>query len=338
MMRVAINGFGRIGRTFLRAWCADKKAQELYTIVAINLGPDTSELAAYLFKYDSLMGPYAGHVTAGDEYLVIDGKRIRLYTVLDPQDIPWRKEAIDWVVESSGRFTKRAQVVKHLDAGAKRVVITAPAHDEDIAIIMGVNEDEFHAKKHTIVSLGSCTTNAFIPMLKVLNDLCGIESGFMTTIHAYTSTQSLLDNSMDSNCRRSRAAAINIVPSTTGATEMLGKIMPDLAHAIHGGSVRVPVAKVSLIDLSVIAKGETSIDVIHDTIDHLAQTRMKHVITRTTEELVSSDFMNNAHSVIIDSPLTYVSHRQVKLMGWYDNEWGYSERINDFLQYAAQSQ
>lgn len=334
MIRVAINGFGRIGRTFLRTLFADSRARDHIVIAAINLGPADIKEAAHLFKYDTVMGTFAGNVSLVGSTLVVNNHEITLLTECDPTLLPWKKLAIDWVVEASGRFTKKKEASKHLQAGAKKVLITAPAHDEDAAIILGVNEEKFDANKHAIISLGSCTTNAFMPLLKIIDDAFTIERGFMTTIHAYTPTQELLDNA-NGNLRRSRAAALNIVPSTTGAMEMLGKVMPHLASKIQGGAVRVPVAKVSLVDLSVITQKPMTIDAIHEAAEKQIKERLKGYASITREELVSSDFSGNAHSVILDAPLTSAQGTQAKVYGWYDNEWGYSERVKDFLLYVS---
>ncbi len=334
MIRIAINGFGRIGRTFLRTLFADVRARDHITIAAINVGPVDLKEAVHLFKYDTVMGTFSGNVSLMGTTLIVNNHEITLLNECDPSRLPWKKLAIDWIVESSGRFTKKQDASKHIQAGAKKVLITAPAHNEDVSVVMGINESMYDAHKHNIVSLGSCTTNAFIPLLKIIDDAFTIERGFMTTIHAYTPTQQLLDNA-NGNLRRSRAAALNIVPSTTGAMEMLGKIMPHLEKKIQGGSVRVPVAKVSLIDLSVVTQKPMTIDAIHNAVAVQMKERMKGILTITQEELVSSDFSGNSSSVIIDASLTEAHDMQAKIFGWYDNEWGYSERLKDFLLYVV---
>ncbi len=330
MLRVAINGFGRIGRNFLRSVLGDSKALKKIDIVVINVGSANPDTVAHMFKYDTLMGTYPEQVFVKNNQLVIGDRKIDLIAECDPQKINWCTYKVDWVVECSGQFTKREKAQLHLGSGATHVLISAPAKDEDIAIIPGVNEDQFNPKKDKIVSLGSCTTNAIVPMLKVLNDAFGVQDGFMTTIHAYTNTQVLLDVE-DSDLRRSRAAALNIIPTTTGATKMIDKILPELAGKIQGMAIRVPVAKVSIIDLTFNAQKAISVDAIHDAFKKAAKGSMKGIVDVTHEPLVSSDFAGNNHSVIIDGLLTDVQCNIAKVCGWYDNEWAYSVRMKDFL-------
>ena len=248
----------------------------------------------------------------------------------DPACAPWKELAIDWVVESSGLFTQRSGAQKHLDAGAGAVLITAPAQDEDVAIIPGVNDDMFDPEKHTIVSLGSCTTNAIIPMLKMMHESFGVVSGAMTSIHSYTNTQVLLDTQAG-DLRRSRAAALNIIPTTTGATKMLKKVMPELDGKVSGVAVRVPVAKVSIIDLSFVAQKPISVNAIHEVCKKYAQGSMQGFVDLSMEPLVSSDYSGTHYSVVIDGLLTNVQENLANIFGWYDNEWGYSVRLKDFL-------
>ena len=329
-MNVAISGFGRIGRTFLRTVLRDPVAQKKITIVAINIGPGKLDYVAHMFKYDTLMGTYPGDVHMKDGDLFVDGYRIKIIAELDPARIDWRSFDVDWVVESSGKFTQREGAQLHLNAGARHVLITAPAHDEDVSIIPGVNQELFNKDTHKIVSLGSCTTNAFIPMLRVLHDAFTITQGCMTTIHAYTNSQVLLDVE-NKDLRFARAAALNIIPASTGASKMLGKVMPDIAEVISARALRVPVGKCSLIDLTVVTKQVATIATIHDAFNAAAQGRMKGIVALTMEPLVSSDFSGNSYSVTIDGLLTQVQGNMVKVFGWYDNEWGYSERLKDFL-------
>jgi glyceraldehyde 3-phosphate dehydrogenase len=330
-MRVAISGFGRIGRSFLRCVEQDKKTG--FEVVAINIGNSKPEYVAHMFKYDTLMGKFQGDVAIEGDELVIDNHRIKIVAELDPEKLPWNTLKIDWVVDCTGKFTHREGAQKHITAGAKRVLISAPAHDEDIAIVPGVNEELFDAAKHTIVSLGSCTTNAFIPTLKVLDDACGIVRGCMTTTHAYTNSQVLLDVDAK-DLRFSRAAALNIIPASTGAAKMLEKILPHLAGKVSAKAMRVPVGKVSLIDLVFEAKKDLSIDAIHNVFKKAAQEKMKDIVALTMEPLVSSDFSGDPHSVIIDGLLTTANGTMGQVFGWYDNEWGYSERMKDFLMYT----
>lgn len=329
-MNVAINGFGRIGRTFLRTVLRDKSAQKKINIVAINIGPGKLDCVAHMFKYDTLMGIYPGDVHMENGDLLVDDHHIKIIAEPDPARINWCALAVDWVVEASGKFTKREGAQLHLTAGAKHVLITAPAQDEDISIIPGVNEDLFNKDLHKIVSLGSCTTNAFIPTLRVLHDAFGVTQGCMTTVHAYTNSQVLLDVECK-DLRFSRAAALNIIPSSTGASKMLGKVMPELAEIVSARAIRVPVGKCSLIDLTVMTKKAPTIESIHDAFTAAAEGRMQGIIALTMEPLVSSDFSGNNYSVTIDGLLTHTQGNMAKVFGWYDNEWGYSERLKDFL-------
>ncbi|HLW72889.1 MAG TPA: type I glyceraldehyde-3-phosphate dehydrogenase [Candidatus Babeliales bacterium] len=330
MIRVAISGFGRIGRTFLRCVLQDKKVHEQMEIVAINVGASELESTAHMFKYDTLMGTFPGSVTIENNELVVDGHRITIIAQLDPVKLPWNTLNIDWVVDCTGYFTNRDGAQKHITAGAKYVLISAPAHDEDVAIIPGVNEQLFDRANHKIVSLGSCTTNAFMPMLKVIDDAFGIVRGFMTTTHAYTNSQVLLDVEAK-DLRFSRAAALNIIPATTGASKMLGKVLPHLEGKVSAIGIRVPVGKVSLIDLVFEAKKDVSVDALHAAFAAASQKNMKNIVALTMEPLVSSDFSGDPHSVIIDGLLTNTNGTMGQVFGWYDNEWGYSMRMKDFL-------
>lgn len=331
MISIAINGFGRIGRNFLRTILLDPKARKQIKVSAINIGPADPEYVAHMFKYDTLMGTFPGSVALKKNMLVVDGISIPIMSEADPRNVLWKKYHVEWVVDASGHYTKRKDALKHIDAGASRVLITAPAHGDDVSIIMGVNNANFNIKKHRIVSLGSCTTNAFIPMLAVLDAAFGIQEGFMTTIHAYTNTQVLLDVEED-DLRRSRAAALNIIPTSTGASEMLEKIMPSLHKKITAISIRVPVAKVSLIDLSFVAKRAMTISTVNTAFKKAAHTGpLKGIVDITMEPLVSSDFSGNPYSLVVDGALTGVQGNMGKVFGWYDNEWAYSERLKDFL-------
>lgn len=331
MKNIAINGLGRIGKNFLRSVMQDKNALQLLKIVAINIGPGDLNATAHLFKYDTLLGTYAGTVTLDGDILTIDGYSIKLLKELDPALLPWKSLAIDWVVECTGKFTKREGAQKHLQAGAKAVLVSAPCNGDDVTIIPGVNDAAYDPKKHTIVSLGSCTTNALIPMLKVLRDKLGYKNGFMTTVHAYTNNQVLLD--VDGHdLRRDRAAALNIIPTTTGATKSVAKVLPDLADKINGCSLRVPIAKVSIVDLAFESNGVVTVDAINNAFKNAAQDGpLKGILGITHEQLVSSDFNNTHYSVVIDGLLTQAQGTMGKVFGWYDNEWGYSVRLKDFL-------
>jgi len=330
-MRVAINGFGRIGRTFLRAILEDPAALELLEVAAINIGPAPLDAVAYAFKYDTVMGTFPARVLLRSDKLFIGDYSIKIIREMNPENIHWGKLNIDWVVESSGQFVHREEVSKHLFSGARSVLITAPSYDEDITIVPGVNDHLFDKEKHTIVSLGSCTTNALLPMLAVLHQAFIVEHGFMTTIHAYTMSQKLLDG-MDKKLRRGRAAALNIIPTTTGATELLGKVIPELSGKVGGLAVRVPVAKCSLVDLTVTTKEKISVDRVHKVFQEAIADKMGGIVDLTMESLVSSDFSGNNHSVVIDGLSTdVIQDSTAKILGWYDNEWGYGQRLKDFL-------
>jgi len=331
MMRIAINGFGRIGKTFLRTILLDKQALKKITVAALNIGPSDKNLVGHLFKYDTLMGIYPGTVLFKNDFLIIDGYEIPILTEKDPEQLPWQKLAIDWVVDCSGKFTKREGAEKHVKAGAQKVLISAPAHGDDVTIIPGVNDEKFDNNNHTIVSLGSCTTNALLPTLKVLYDNLGLQKGFMTTVHAYTNSQALLDVALDNDPRRARAAALNIVPTSSGATSSVAKIIPELADKINGCALRVPVGKVSIVDLSFESNKNLTVDEIHAAFNKAAQTTLQGILAITDEPLVSSDFSGNSHSVIIDATMTQTVGSMGKVFGWYDNEWGYSQRLKDFL-------
>ncbi len=330
MITIAINGFGRIGRNFLRALLSNKATKNKLTVSVINIGPAKENLIAGMFKYDTLMGTFPGNVSFNNNTLIIDNHKIAIIAEKNPQAINWKKYKVDWVVESSGQFTKREGAELHLKAGASHVLITAPAEKEDISIIPGVNNSAFNPKKDKIVSLGSCTTNAFVTMLKVLSDTCEIIEGFMTTIHAYTNTQVLLDVE-GSDARRSRAAALNIIPTTTGASKMLKKIIPKLDGKIKAIAIRVPVAKVSLIDLVFRTESPITQEQINNYFKKASQGSLKGIVGYSDEPLVSSDYSGNNNSVVIDSLLTQAHGSMGKVFGWYDNEWGYSMRLVDFL-------
>lgn len=330
-MRIAINGFGRIGKSFLRAVLADAQAAKKIEIAAINVGKGDPQAAALALKYDTLMGTFPGSVKYKDGALQIDELTIPVISELNPEQAPWKSLAIDWVVEASGHFTTREGAQKHLNAGAKGVLITAPAHGEDSTIILGVNRENYKSTDR-IVSLGSCTTNALFPMLKVMQDVFGIDRASMTTVHAYTNTQALLDvDATMKDLRKGRAAALNIVPTSTGAMDVVGRIMPELVGKLMGCALRVPVAKVSLIDLTVWMKRAASAQEINAAFDRTAHSSLDGILAFTREPLVSSDYSGDAHSVIIDGLMTQAQGNVGKIFGWYDNEWGYSVRLKDFL-------
>lgn len=333
MIKIAINGFGRIGRTFLRTILADEIAQENIEVKVINVA-DNPEHALHLFKYDSLMGTYPNALSSTEGQIKVGNYSIKVIAETDPAKIDWQKLDVDLVVECTGKFTDADKAKIHLNSGAKYVLISAPARDEDITIIPGVNDQKFDPKKHKIISLGSCTTNAVAPLIRVINDTFQITSAFITTAHAYTATQNLLDNDKK-DLRLARAAALNIIPSTTGAAKVVGKIFPELASVIKANALRVPVADVSFIDLTFVTKKEISINAIHAAFINAKENQMSGILDITLDPLVSSDFKGNSHSVILDSLLTETIGNMGKVSGWYDNEWGYSCRLRDFIKSSS---
>jgi glyceraldehyde 3-phosphate dehydrogenase len=328
--RVAINGFGRIGRHIFKV--ISKRPE--FEVIAINDLSDAKTLA-HLLKYDSIYGRFPGTVSVKDNFFVVNGKEIRIVAEKDGTKLPWGNLNIEYVIESTGVYTKRAMLENHLKAGAKKVILTAPAKDPvDAVIVMGVNEDTLKPN-HKIVSNASCTTNALAPMVKVLNDNFGIIRGLMTTIHAYTNDQSVMDL-IHSDLRRARAAAINIIPTSTGAAKALGEVIPEIAGKLNGLAVRVPVPTGSLVDLVVDLKKEATVQSINAAFKAISEGRMKGVLEYTEDPIVSTDIIANTHSCIFDALSTMVIDKtQVKILGWYDNEWGYSNRIVDILAYMV---
>ena len=325
-IRVGINGFGRIGRNFFRAQQALGADIE---IVAVNdLG--NAATMAHLLRYDSNLGPFAGDVELADGVLRAGGEEMRILSERDPAALGWGDLGVDVVLESTGIFTDREGAQKHLDAGAKKVVVSAPATDPDITIVLGVNDDAYDPEAHHIVSNASCTTNCVAPLAKVLHELAGIESGFMTTIHAYTNDQVILDFP-HKDLRRARAAAINLIPTTTGAAKAIGVVLPDLKGKVDGISVRAPVPTGSLTDLVVALGRETSIDEVNDAYRAAADGPLEGILQYSEDPLVSTDINGSAFSCIFDSQLTMAHGRTVKVFGWYDNEWGYSCRLVDVI-------
>jgi len=331
-MRIALNGFGRIGKTFLRVLLTTEHSWEL---VAINVGPADPHEIVYAIKYDTLLGTYQPTVEYADGVLSLEGKKVLVLAEPDAQKLPWKKLEIDWVVDASGAFTHAADAQKHCVAGAKKVLITAPGHGVDATIIPGVNY-EIYNPNQKIISLGSCTINALLPVLKVIHDVYGIEYAWMTTDHAYTNSQRLLDINPDKkDPRRSRAAALNIVPTTSGALDVVGLVMPDLAGRVSGCALRVPVPLVSLLDVTFTTRAKIEKQELNEIFAKEAEERMKGIIAVSDVPLVSNDFMHNSHSVIIDAGMTNVCGPLGKIFGWYDNEWGYSCRLRDFLAYVS---
>src|ERR1044071_9574389 len=321
--KLAINGFGRIGRLALRAMI-ERHRNEL-TVVAIN---DMADLRtnAHLFRYDSTYGVFPGKVEVGKGVLTIDDCPIAVLNQKEPARLPWKTLGVDIVIESTGVFTAAAQVRAHLEAGAKKVIITAPGTDEDITLVLGVNESAYNPRKHHIVSNASCTTNCLAPVTKVLHEQFGIERGLMTTLHSYTNDQRTLDL-MHKDLRRAHTAAQNIIPTSTGAAKAIGLVMPELKGKLHGLSLRVPTATVSVVDLVVDLKKSATIQTINDALKSAADKEMKGILEYCDEPLVSSDFRGNSASSIVDGPSTVaLEGKMAKVLSWYDNEWGYSCR------------
>ena len=328
--RVAINGFGRIGRNFFRAAFGNPNLQ----IVAINDLTDAKTLA-HLLKYDSVHGIFDHEVESKEDVLLVDGKSIRITKEKDPAALPWKEMAIDVVIESTGRFTDRAGAEKHLTAGAQKVIISAPAKNPDITLVLGVNEGKYDPSRHQIISNASCTTNCLAPVAKVLLNQFGIKRGLMTTVHSYTNDQQLLDLP-HKDLRRARAAALSMIPTTTGAAKALSEVLPDLAGKMDGMSIRVPTPNVSVIDLVAELESDATEASVRSALSNAAQKEMKGILQYTEAPLVSTDFNGNAHSSIVDGTLTKViGGRMVKVIAWYDNEWGYSCRVRDLTLYIA---
>ena len=327
-IRIGINGFGRIGRNVLRASLGDPALE----FVAINDLTDAPTLAQ-LLKYDSVHGKLALPVEAKEDQLLIDGRPIKILAQKDPKDLPWRDLSVDYVIESTGRFTDREGAGRHLSAGAKKVIISAPSKDPDVTIVLGVNEQAYDCKQHQIVSNASCTTNCLAPVAKVLLESYGIRHGLMTTIHSYTNDQHLLDLP-HKDLRRARAAAVSMVPTSTGAAKALHLVIPQLKGKLGGMAVRVPTPNVSLIDLTAELERDASAEEVNAAFRTAAQGTLQGILEYSDEPLVSVDFNGNAHSAIFDAPLTTViDKRLVKVIAWYDNEWGYSCRIRDLLKF-----
>lgn len=336
MVNIAINGFGRIGKNFLRVLLSDQEVLKNINIAVINVGRMEPETSLFALKYDTIMGFYPGIISYKDNNLIINNTNyIRIINGLDPESINWAQYNIDWVIDCTGKFTTREQALRHIKAGAKKVLISAPAVDPDVTIIPGINLELFNKDQDKIISLGSCTTNALAPMIKVLDEEFKIESAFMTTIHAYTNSQALLDvDPQIKDMRKRRAAAINIIPTTTGATKVIDQIFPSLKGRIKGSALRVPVAKVSIVDLTAIVKiNNLDIKMVNEVFEKQSLGALKNILAFTHDPLVSSDYYGNSSSVTIDGLLTQVNGNTVKLFGWYDNEWGYASRLKDFILY-----
>ncbi|MFT4470429.1 type I glyceraldehyde-3-phosphate dehydrogenase [Arthrobacter sulfonylureivorans] len=333
-VRVGINGFGRIGRNYFRAALAQGKLGSDLEIVAINdLG--SPETLAHLLKYDSVVGRLAAEVAVADGDLVVDGRVIKVLAERDPGNLPWGELGVDIVIESTGRFTDAADAEKHLVAGARKVLISAPAKGDVLSVVMGVNDGEYDDGTHHIVSNASCTTNCLAPLAKVLHENFGIEQGLMTTIHAYTADQNLQDGP-HRDLRRARAAAINMVPTSTGAAKAIGQVLPELKGKLDGFAIRVPVPTGSATDLTVTVGREVTAEEVNEAFKAAAaDPQLAGILTYTEDPIVSSDIVTDPASAIFDSGLTKVMGNQVKVIGWYDNEWGYSNRLVDLTSLVA---
>jgi glyceraldehyde 3-phosphate dehydrogenase len=326
-VRVGINGFGRIGRNIMRAALNDDNVD----FVAVN-DLTTTHTLAHLFKYDSVLGNLHARIEAKGDSIVVDGDEFKVLSMRDPAQLPWRDLGVDVVFESTGLFTNRDDAAKHITAGAKRVIITAPAKKPDITLVLGVNDDQYDPAKHQIISNASCTTNCLAPLAKVLHQTFGIKKGWMTTIHSYTNDQQLLDLP-HKDLRRARAAALSMIPTTTGAAVAVGEVLPDLKGKLDGISMRVPTPNVSCVDLAAIVNARVTSDDVNRALQQAADGPLKNILACSNEELVSIDFKGNPHSSIVDMPYTKVMDGDfVKILSWYDNEWGYSNRCVDLLR------
>jgi glyceraldehyde 3-phosphate dehydrogenase len=328
--RVAINGFGRIGRLALRA-LHEYDNEGLFEIVATNSRTDADQ-RAYLFKYDSVHRRFPGTVEAKNDTVVIDGREVKVLQVADIKDLPWKDLGIDIVIESSGRYTEAEKAKAHLEAGAKKVLITAPAKGEDATMVMGVNEDIYDPRSHHILSNASCTTNCLAPVVKVLHERFGIVKGLMTTSHSYTNDQKTLDAS-HKKLHRGRAAALSIIPTTTGAAAAIGKVIPEIQGKLNGIAMRVPTPDVSVVDLTVELENRVDAETINQTMKEYSEGELKGILGYETDDLVSMDFVGDSHSSIFAGNHTMIIDNMVKTLAWYDNEWGYACRVLDLVNY-----
>lgn len=341
-IKMAINGFGRIGRSFVKAAFKDQEFMNSIDILAINDLTDPKTLA-HLFKYDSVFGKYEGAVDiisrgeGNDNFLMINGHLIQVISERDPSRLPWKDLSIDLVLESSGKFNDAKEARKHIEAGAKKVIISAPAKQPDATILMGINDNLYDNNRHNIISMASCTTNCLAPVIKVLNDKFGIEKGYMTTTHAYTNDQRLLDLP-HKDLRRARAAMMSIIPTTTGAAKAIGTVIPELNGKIDGMALRVPVSDGSIADMVLTLKKEVNKEEINKELKASSETELKGIMEYTEDPIVSSDIIGNPHSSIVDGLSTMVlgnKSNTVKVLSWYDNEWGFSCRLVDLVKYLT---
>jgi glyceraldehyde-3-phosphate dehydrogenase type I len=336
-VRLAINGFGRIGRCFLRSAIKDKEFMKMIEIVAINDLTDAKTLV-HLFKYDSVFGRFDGNVEVKDENIfAVDGLKIRVLSEKEPSKLPWKDMKVDIILESSGRFSDAKEAHQHITAGAKRVIISAPSKGPDATIILGVNEKEFDAKKHNVISMASCTTNCLAPVAKVINDRFGIEKGYITTTHAFTNDQRLLDLP-HKDLRRARSATMSIIPTTTGAAKAIGAIIPELEGKIDGMALRVPVSSGSITDMVFTLKKEVTKEQINSALKRASEANLKGILEYTDDPIVSADIVGDPHSSIIDGLSTMVlgdKNNVVKILSWYDNEWGFATRLVSLVKFIA---
>ncbi len=333
-IKIAINGFGRIGRNVLRAIVQDQKTYGDIDVVSINDLTDAATLA-HLFKYDSVFGIFQGEVSHTDNAIVVNGKEIKVHSEKDPAQLPWKAEGVSVVIEATGAFRDKEKAMKHIEAGAEKVVITAPAKGEDITMVMGVNEEQYNKSEHHIISNASCTTNCLAPVMKVLNDSFGVEKGLMTTIHSYTNDQKILDLP-HKDLRRARAAAVSMIPTTTGAAQAVALVIPELKGKLDGMAVRVPTPNVSLVDVVCNVKKGVTKDEVISALREAAGGAMKGILAISDEPLVSVDFTGNNNSSIVDvESCSVIGDNMVKILAWYDNEWGYSVRCVDLVKYIA---
>jgi glyceraldehyde 3-phosphate dehydrogenase len=331
-IRVGINGFGRIGRVFFRTAVNDRDIE----VVGVNDLADAKTLA-HLLKHDSVHGNLPAEVTAKDGAIFVNGREIRVTALKDPAALPWKDLSVDVVVESTGVFRDTATASKHLQAGAKKVIITAPAKDPDVTVVLGVNEQSYDPKRHRIISNASCTTNCLATTVKVLDDVFGIKRGFMSTVHSYTNDQPVHDFP-HKDLRRARAAAVSMIPTTTGAATAVGLVLPKLKGKLDGIAIRVPTANVSVVDLVAELEKPASVQVVNEAFREAAAGRLKGILDATDEQLVSCDFNGNPHSSIVDLPSTaLIEGNLIKVLAWYDNEWGYSCRVRDLIRYIGKT-
>ncbi|HEX6281513.1 MAG TPA: type I glyceraldehyde-3-phosphate dehydrogenase [Nitrososphaera sp.] len=335
-LNLAINGFGRIGRSFLRAALEDGEFLQSFNIVAINDTADAKTLA-HLFKYDSTFGKFGGKVIATDHSIQVDGTDIRVLQERDPSMLPWKEMRVDLVLESTGKFKEAKEAQRHIQAGARKVIISAPAKGPDTTLLVGINEKEYRPEIHKIVSMASCTTNCIAPVLKVLDEKFGIESGYMTTVHAYTNDQRLQD-SPHKDLRRARAASMSIIPTTTGAAKSIGTIIPALEGKIDGMALRVPVSNGSIADMVMTLRKDVTIDEVNTALRQASDEELKGVMAYTNEPLVSSDIIGEPYSSIVDGLSTMVigdRSRNIKVLSWYDNEWSFACRLVDLIKFIG---